>query len=229
MKSKRIDPRFTSPYPLTKALAPLCLADVQGQGKVVDRLRRWLARPKPVAWTFYGATGTGKNSTARALAGELGCDIAGGQLRQQMSGFFDLCAEGLTAAEVQERLRSAWYAAMNKSGWKVVVISECDKLRDDAKNHFLHALDYPPPAAVWIFTTNDIDSLDRRLATRTEPLEFESRAEVLEKAADKWLADLWHAAGQNHQPPKCRDIPGAIKGGHLSYRALVLGLQARLP
>jgi len=220
--------RFHTQKSLTKTLAPLTFNEIQGQAAVVDRLQRFVANPYAAAFLFYGATGCGKSCTARVLARALGCDIEGGELRAQMSGFFDLCAVTLTAGDVDQRMRSAWYAAMNKTGWKVIAVSEADKLRDDAKQVFLHLLDYPPPNAIWIFTTNEPDAMDRRFTTRCEQLEFESRATVLMPTANDWLRNLWKEAGQRGPAPKVTDMPGAVIGGHLSYRACVMGLQSKI-
>jgi DNA polymerase III gamma/tau subunit len=222
------DPRFFANKPLTVTLSPRNWSEIQGQAVVVERLQRFCARPYPNAFLFHGATGCGKNCTARVLAAQFGCDIEGGQLRQQMSGFFDLCATVLTSSDVEQRLRSAWYAAMNSSGWKIIVVSEADKLREEAKQQFLHALDYPPPSAIWVFTTNELDKMDRRFTTRCEQLGFESDAEMLAGPADQWLADLWRAGGGKGRAPRVVDMPGATQGGHLSYRALVVGLQSKL-
>ncbi len=220
--------RFQSGQSLTKSLAPLLLKDVRGQPAVVRSLQGFLKAPYATSFMFYGGTGTGKNATARALAGEFGCDVAGGQLRQQISGFFDLCGSTMTPADVQDRLRGSWYAAMNATGWKVICVSEADKVKSECVNIFLHALDYPPPNAVWIFTTNEIDSMDRRFTSRCEPIEFESRAEMLEEDANAWLKSLWREAGKRGRAPTAKELPGAIVGGSLSYRACVIGLQAKL-
>jgi len=220
--------RFSTGQSLTKALAPLRLAEVRGQARVVASLQAFVGAPYATAFLFHGGTGVGKNAVARALAGEFGCDIAGGQLRQQISGFYDLCGATLTEGDVHDRIRGAWYAAMNATGWKVITVSEADKVGGAARAVFLHALDYPPPNAVWVFTTNEVECIDRRFTTRCEIIEFESRAEMLEADADAWLRELWKEAGRRGASPRARQLPGAIVGGRLSYRACVLGLQSRL-
>jgi len=220
--------RFHTAQSLTNALAPNTWAEIIGQAKVARRLARFAEEPYATGFLFHGATGCGKNCTARVLAGALGCDITGGLIARQMSGYFDLCGAGLGALEVEARLQGAHYRALNPRGWKCVVVSEADKLKDDAKDRFNFALDNLPPSTVWVFTTNYLDGMDRRTVTRCELVEFETDLEKLRPLANEWLAALWKEAGRNHRPPTVDDFPLAACGGHLSFRALVLGLQTKL-
>ncbi len=220
--------RLKEAHSFTRSLAPRNLSEVQGQEYVVARLRKLVKKPYPASLMFAGATGTGKSCTARALAGEFGCDVSGGMLRQIQSGFYDLCASSLTIGDLDERIRSAWYAAMNKTGWKVFAFSEADKLKDSVLDKINYALDNPPPNAIWIFTTNAIHAMDRRFVTRCETIHFESDAEVLMPGAQKWVEALWRDAGQEGPAPEVVDMPGVVQGGHFSYRSVVVNLQGMM-
>lgn len=220
--------RFNSGYSLTKALAPRDFSEIHGQSAVVKQLAAFARAPYSTGWVFYGATGTGKNCTARTLAGALGCVIGGSSLAQECGGFYDLCGSQLTDGDVHRRIASCHYGTLAGSGWKCVVVSEADKMPSDAVTAFLFGLENLPPRTVFVFTTNDTDRLDRRFYTRCEPLEFESRAEILERDANEWLKQLWREAGQRGAAPRVKDCPGAIVGGTLSYRACIMGLQAKL-
>lgn len=221
--------RFDPDKPLTTTLAPATLDEVQGQETVIARLKSFARRPYPCAFIFNGATGVGKNCTARALAGALGCVIEGSSVCQQIGGYWDLCGSRLTAADVQDRVRSCHYSTLAGSGWRLIVISEADKMKAEAVTEWLFALDNLPSRTVFVFTTNSTELLDGRFWTRCEQLEFESRAEVLEPLADRWMQSLWEEAGQSGPAPRVVEMPGAIRHGYLSYRACVIGLQSRLP
>lgn len=220
--------RFHSPHALTKALAPRDFSEVRGQPAVVAQLKAFAVQPYATAFLFHGATGTGKNCTGRVLAGALGCVIEGSTMSQQCGGYWDLCGATLKAADVQDRLRSCHYGTLAGSGWKCIVISEADKLPEEGRTMLLFAIENLPERAVFILTTNELETMDRRLTTRCEPIEFESRVDVQQADANAWLRQLWREAGQRGHAPTVQDLPTAVQGGHLSYRALVMGLQSKL-
>ncbi|MGD0652265.1 MAG: hypothetical protein ABSA97_14205, partial [Verrucomicrobiia bacterium] len=155
MKQGNNGSRFTTLYPLTRTLAPDALADVQGQARVVKSLAAFARAPYSTGFVFTGATGCGKNCTARALAGALGCVIGGYTVAQQCGGFWELCGEQLNGDDVHARLAGCHYGTLAGSGWKLISISESDKLHDDAITAFLFGLDNLPPRTVFVFTTND--------------------------------------------------------------------------
>ena len=220
--------RFNTGQSLTKSLAPCKLADVRGQASVTKSLAAFASAPYSTGFVFTGATGCGKNCTARALAGALGCVIGGPTVAQQCGGFWDLCGKQLSGDDVHDRFASCHYGTLVGSGWKLITVSEADKLTADAMTAFIFCLDNLPQRSVWVFTTNEIDRMDRRFLSRCELIEFESRAEILEPDANEWLKQLWREAGKRGRAPKAKELPGAIMGGSLSYRACILGLQAKL-
>lgn len=220
--------RFANGQSLTKSLSPVDLSGVRGQPEVVGSLRGFAKNPYSCGMVFSGASGCGKNCTARALAHAIGCITTGPAVAQQCGGFYELDGGALKADDVRSRVASCHYTTMAGSGWKLIAVAEADKMKDDAVTPFLFALDNMPDRAVFVLTTNNVELLDRRLATRCEAFEFESRADVLADDANEYLRQLWREAGETGRAPRVTDIPGAVMGNCLSYRAVILGLQSHL-
>ena len=58
------------------------------------------------------------------------------------------------------------------SGWRVVVVNECDRMALPAETLWLDALERLPPRTVIVFTTNDPARLSRRFRDRCEQHRF---------------------------------------------------------
>jgi len=218
--------RFDSNQPLTVALRPARLVELRGQPDVVRRLQKFVRRPYPCGFIFTSATGVGKSTAARALAGELGCIIEGSACAQQCGGFWDLNGANVTVQEARDRIRSCHYGTLAGSGWRVFSIAEADRMTSAAFDEFNFVLDNPLSRSVWIFTTNLIHEFDRRFVNRCEVLRFESDARVLKADANQYIKILWKEAAQEGRAPTIEDIPQAVVGNHLSYRAIINGLAA---
>ena len=80
---------------------PRCLQELLGQPAVVNTLSHFIAQPCPVAMLFHGDTGTGKTSTAYALAHELGCGVDD----EEMGGIYEIPSGEMGADEVRGMLR----------------------------------------------------------------------------------------------------------------------------
>ena len=108
---------------ITERHRPSSLDAIVGQGYVVEYLTDFLEAPHSGAFLFLGPTGTGKSSTARALAGELGCDLT----EPELGGYRVIRGGEQTADTIREAIRNLWARPMfSRDGWKVLAVEEGD-------------------------------------------------------------------------------------------------------
>jgi DNA polymerase-3 subunit delta' len=167
------------------------------------------------AWIFTGPPGSGRSLAAVAFAQALICPTSGcGGCNDCMSartqGHPDveiMSTEGLSikVEEIRELLsRMAW--APSKSGWRVVVIEDADRLTESAANALLKAIEEPGNRTVWLLcapTLHDvlptIRSRCRHLQLRTPS--FEAVANIL--------------IGRDHIAPRMADFAARVSQGHV--------------
>lgn len=164
---------------------PHKFADILGQEQVVTMLKGQ-ARHRQFhhAYLFFGASGTGKTTTARVLAASLNCyapDADGEPCGK--------CASCETVAEgkhwdVMEidgaRFRGigdvkelAYKAAFTPLGArKVYILDECHQLTDEAWAAMLKLLEEPPPHLVIILCTTDFKKIPETIASRCQLFPF---------------------------------------------------------
>jgi hypothetical protein len=101
-------------------------------------------------------------------------------------------------------------------------------MSESAAHVWLDALEALPPKTVVVFTTNRLDRISRRLATRCEAFSFRSDAATLADAAQAHVNAVWHRETGRTDAPSVEDLPGAIEDGELSFRAAVQALNPLL-
>jgi hypothetical protein len=167
--------------------APRNLADVLGQGDVIKSLQAFAAEPYPCAMLFHGETGVGKTATALALARALDCapeEAEFGGLYQIPSG--DQCADS-----VKEWMRLLHYRPMFGSGWRVLIVNECDRMSSAAEVIWMDALEALPTSSVLVFTTNEPHRLSQRFRDRCETYAFESDTKRLKPHIRRLAVRVW--------------------------------------
>jgi len=158
---------------------PSRLDQVIGQDEIVAILKAYVANPEPTAFILCGSTGCGKGSAASALCNELGAD--------PYWGVQDIPAGKQTAEAVDEMTRTLWQHCPAGSGWKVVIVNECDQMHPKVNARWCDILENIPPKVCIIFTTNKIaemtkDDEGRRFVDRCHRLDFRSDWAILDSA-----------------------------------------------
>ena len=207
---------------ITERHRPSSLDAIVGQGYVVEYLTDFLEAPHSGAFLFLGPTGTGKSSTARALAGELGCDLT----EPELGGYRVIRGGEQTVDTIREAIRNLWARPMfSKDGWKVLAIEEGDRMSEAVCFLWQSALEDLPSKTVVIFTTNFPERFAEALYDRIEKLPFASDGEALAVEAERLIASIWEKETGSMDPPKLSDLPGVVNAdGLISFRRAVAAL-----
>jgi len=216
----------TRPLPLAEKYRPRTLAGLWGQPKVVTALRQFAKAPCSTAFLFEGETGTGKTTAALALARELGCDVDAGEF----GGAWEIASGEQNAEAVRETGRRMYLKPMQGSGWKVVIVNECDRMCRPAEVIWLDLLEHLPRQSVVVFTTNDPALLSARFRDRCTRLVFRSNAAYLAAPTRDFIWAIWRA--ETGQEPDLltveRMVLDSVQGGKVSVRRAVQMLGAAL-
>lgn len=219
-KPVKVDDSARRQANLVQKYRPTTLADVVGQDEAVYQLREFAEAPSETAFLFDGDTGVGKTSAALALAHDLGCDVE----REELGGVYTIAAGNQLADDVRETLRSLSLRPLFGSGWKVLIVNECDRMSEAVAYLWLDALENLPMRAVVVFTTNRVEKLPRRFVTRCERFTFKADVESVGLAAQARVNEVWRAETGRNDAPNVAEIDGAIENGQVSIRACMQGL-----
>lgn len=166
---------------------PRRIDDVLGQPEVVRALRSFVQSPHVGAFLFAGPTGTGKTSAAYCLAADLGILVD----RGEFGGLWQIASGEQTADSVRNAIDALRVTAWAGSGWKMLVVNECDRMSEAAAFVWLDALESLPKKSVVVFTTNDIAGLPQRLRDRCQTLMFTGNPESLKDDANFLVRRVW--------------------------------------
>ena len=198
---------------------PMSLSQIVGQSGAVAAMEKFAANPSSRAFLLHGETGTGKTSAAVALAAALGCCVE----QAEFGGVTQIPAGEQTADAVRQLARLLWNLPFYGSGWRVVVVNECDYMSSQAQAVWLDVLENLPTRCCVVFSTNDIKKLSKRFRDRCRCLEFVSSG--LESiAAAQSLADrVWKAEGGIGRAPRIE-----MDGDCISYRSALNQVESAL-
>lgn len=206
----------------------MSLSQVRGHSTITSLLQSFVKSPVSKAFLFSGPPGSGKTSSAYALASELGVDVE----KKEWGGLHEIASGEMTAETVRELFKTTMrYSTWHGSGWKVVIANEADNMSDKAAFIWLDVLEHLPEKCVVIFTTNEPEKLPRRFRERCEQYffktpvrQFDQQASHAEIAAQSLIDDVWMSElGHNHSP-RLSDLDGWSENGHLSFRAVLQAL-----
>lgn len=210
---------------LTK-FRPRTLAEVLGQPAIVRSLSQYVRHPHPAAFLFGGETGTGKTSTAFALARELGVAVD----EAELGGLYEIPSGELGADLVRAVFRQLHFRPLMGTGWRMLVCNEAELMSRAAEIIWLDQLEKLPSSSVVIFTTNRPEQLSPRFRDRCEGFAFRSKIEDLRPALRELACKVWSAEVGVGEPPLLETLglpaPGDVTALHASFR---LALQQLAP
>jgi DNA polymerase-3 subunit gamma/tau len=164
---------------------PHQFADVLGQEQSLAVLKKQaLTGQYHHAYLFFGASGTGKTTTARILAMCLNCQSMNGTgepcgkcpscqavLKGQHWDILEI--DGARFRGIDDIKDLAYRAYLSPVGnRKVYIIDECHQLTEPAWNGMLKLLEEPPPHLVIILCTTHFEKIPDTAASRCELLPF---------------------------------------------------------
>jgi len=169
---------------LYRTYRPRTFDELVGQEHVVTALRNALNDDTVGhAYLFSGPRGTGKTTTARILAAELGC------------GELDVIEQDAASSRKIDEMRDLLAGVALRSaggGRKVYVLDEAHMLTPQATNALLKTLEEPPDHVVFVLATTEPEKVLPTIRSRTQHYAF--RLLTTEEITDH-LADLCDKEG----------------------------------
>ena len=164
---------------------PGALSDLVGQSHIAQTLRQALISERVShAYLFCGPRGTGKTSTARILAKALNClNPSEGDpdnnclmcMSVNEGRALDLIeidgASNRRIADIRDLTEKIHYSP-TESKFKVYIIDEVHMLTQEAFNALLKTLEEPPPHAVLILATTDVQKVPLTIISRCQRFDF---------------------------------------------------------
>ena len=164
---------------------PGTLSDLVGQSHIAQTLRQALISERVShAYLFCGPRGTGKTSTARILAKALNClNPSEGDpdnkclvcMSVNEGRALDLIeidgASNRRIADIRDLTEKIHYSP-TESKFKVYIIDEVHMLTQEAFNALLKTLEEPPPHAVLILSTTDVQKVPLTIISRCQRFDF---------------------------------------------------------
>ncbi len=152
---------------LYQDLRPTSLNDLIGNKSLVKSLKKIISQSgaeRPHTFLFTGERGTGKTTTARIIANELGSD---GINTEELNGSDNRCID-----DMRRVIQIANIAPMGGK-CRVFILDEIHKLTGDAMNCLLKVLEDVPKSTYFILCSTDPDKIIKTIRSRCITYRFE--------------------------------------------------------
>lgn len=155
---------MTGEVALYRKYRPQKFKDVIGQDHIVNALSGAIKEGNVGhAYLFYGSRGTGKTSTARIFARELGATDA---------DIHEIDAASYTGVDHIRTLREEVSVMPFSSPKKVYIVDEVHMLSKAAFNAFLKTLEEPPAHVVFVLATTELEKVPDTIQSRCQVFTF---------------------------------------------------------
>lgn len=201
---------------------PQTLTDVVGQEPVTKTLLNALATGRVShAYLFCGPRGTGKTSTARALAKAVNClsnghgeacntcEVCQSVTEGRALDVIEIDAASNTGVDDIRDLREKVNYAPNQARYKVYIVDEVHMLSTSAANALLKTLEEPPPHVIFILATTEVHKILPTIMSRCQRFDF--RRVSLQDIAAK-LNQICQAEGITVEPAAMKLIAKSATG-----------------
>ncbi len=158
---------------LYRKYRPQNFKEVLGQEHIVKVLEGSLQQKNIAhAYLFAGSRGTGKTSVARILARDIGCS---------QNDIYEIDAASNRGIDDIRELREGVAMLPLESPYKVYIIDEAHMLTKEAWNALLKTLEEPPPYAVFVLATTELEKVPDTIVSRCQTFIFRKPSHELLK------------------------------------------------
>ncbi|MDD3662318.1 MAG: DNA polymerase III subunit gamma/tau [Candidatus Pacebacteria bacterium] len=156
---------------LYRKYRPEKFSEVIGQDHIVKAIGGALEAGKVShAYLLCGPRGTGKTTTARIIASELGSSI---------NDIYELDAASNRGIDDVRAIRDSVHTMPFDSKYKVYILDEVHMFTKDAWNALLKTIEEPPSHVIFILATTELEKIPETIVSRCQSFVFKKPTDVI--------------------------------------------------